>query len=320
MRLALIVATACGSHSAPPATVDTPPASAGESIAPVATCNLTIPPLTGCPSGLSCIIDQPYATIAGTTLTFDLARPASGGPFPFVLLIHGGGFVAGDKTDRRLDALVLAQHGYVAATINYRLMTTSPVTNAFPTQPQDTRCALRYFRAHASQYAIDPERVGVMGTSAGAVLTGMFGTEADVAALDGSCADAAQPVSVKAVVPFYGGFDLRGGAPVGSDAQINALVLTWLGEPPSNPTIEAQASSIVHVDRNDPPFLLVHGDADTLVDPMQSQHMRDALQAGGVPATFLPLAGAAHGFEPFQTAQPYATASCTTLAFFDKYL
>jgi acetyl esterase/lipase len=319
MRLALlVVATACGSHPAPPATVDTPPASAGESIAPVATCSLTIPPLTGCPSGLTCMTDQPYTTIAGTTLTFDIAGPATGGPYPFVLLIHGGGFVAGDKSDRRLDALVLAQHGYVAATINYRLMTTSPVTNIFPTQPQDTRCALRYFRAHASQYAIDPARVGVMGTSAGAVMTGMFGTEADVSALDGPCADAAQPVSVRAVVPFYGAFDLHG--PVGSDAHINALVPTWLGEPPANPTTEDLASSIMHVDPSDPPFLLVAGDADALINPMQSQNMRDALQAGGVPATFLPLAGAAHGFEPFQTAQPYATASCTTLAFFDKYL
>ena len=261
-----------------------------------------------------------YTTVGTTALTLDFARPAGAGPFPLVVLIHGGGFVAGDKTDRDLDALVLAENGFAAASINYRLML-SDGTNDFPAAVQDVRCAVRSLRENAALFAIDPARVGAMGTSAGAVLSGILGTESDVAGLDESCGAASnQPVTVKAVAPFFGAFDLRPGAPMGTTASANADAALWLHQPPDHPEIDALASAILHIHASDPPFLLVHGDADTTIPVAQSANMQAALQAAGVPATLVVLPGAPHGFDPMQAVQPYETGSCTTIAFFKKWL
>ena len=306
---------ACGhsSGSSPP-----PPTSL-ESVDVVSSCSYTPPNLSSCPAGITCAINQTYETVNGVALQMDVARPSSGGPFPLVVVIHGGGFVSGDKTDRDLDAVALAQKGYVAASINYRLMAPDG-GNDFPAAIEDVRCAVRVLRASASSWNLDPARVGVFGTSAGAVLTGILGTESDVAGLDDpNCPAASQPVAVQAVAPMFGAFDLHPGAPEGTSSSANGAAALWLHQPPDDPAIDTAASSIDHIDAADPPFLLVHGDQDTTIPIAQSQNMRAALQDGGVPATLVTVSDG-HAFDPLDGASNHTQAACTIFAFFKRWL
>ena len=290
-----------------------------ESIDVVSSCAYAPPDLSSCPAGLSCSVDQTYETVNGAALQMDVARPSAGGPYPLVVVIHGGGFVSGDKRDRDLDAAALAQQGYVAASINYRLMTPDG-GNDFPAAIEDVRCAVRVLRANASAWNIDPAHVGVFGTSAGAVLTGILGTESDVSGLDDpSCPAASQPVAVQAVAPMFGAFDLHPGAPEGTSSSANAAGALWLHQPPDDPAIDTAASSIDHIDLGDPPFLLVHGDQDTTIPIAQSQNMRAALQDGGVPATLVTVSDG-HAFDPLDGASNHTAAACTIFAFFKRWL
>jgi acetyl esterase/lipase len=290
-----------------------------ESIAAVASCSYPQAPSSGCAAGVSCAPDQTYATIAGTPLTMDVFRPSSGGPYPLIVLMHGGGFTGGDKSDLTHDALVLAQQGFVTVSINYRLMR-SDGTNSFPAAVQDARCALRVLRAGAKSWNLDPNRVGVYGISAGAVLSGILGTESDVGGLDdSSCPEASQPVTLQAVAPMYGAFDVNPGYPRGNDPAVNADAALWLHQPPDHPDIDTAASAIDHIDGNDPPFLLVHGDSDNSIPLAQSQRMLTALQNGGVPATLVTVADG-HSFDPFDGAANHEQAACTVIAFFHRWL
>jgi acetyl esterase/lipase len=291
-----------------------------ESVAVVSACGYVPPASRACPSNLVCTQDQTYATLGGTALKMDVVRPSSGGPHPLIVVMHGGGFVGGDKGDLALDLIALARHGYVTASVNYRLMSPDG-TNSAPTAIEDVRCAVRVLRANAASWNLDPSRVGVYGASAGGVLSGILGTEDDVAGLDDpACPAPSEPVKVQAAAPLYGAFNTHPGYPMGSDAQTNSYAALWLHQPPDDPQIDAEVSAIDHLDPGDPPFLLVHGDHDTTIPIAQSENMRDALQAGGAPATLVVVSGEGHGFDPFDGAAAHQEAACTILAFFDRWL
>jgi len=256
------------------------------------------------PPDVQLAFDVKYASPAGQDQLLDLAWPAGGGTHPVVVLIHGGGWVMGDKMQHRQAIHRLAGLGYVGVSINHRLATTPE--NKFPAAVKDVRCALRWLRARAASYNIDPARAAIMGTSAGAHLAALTATASTSTAFDSAECPTDAPVELRAVLGYYGVYDLRLLAlfPGGQ-------VATFLGT--SDPAAASLASPVVHIDATDPPFLLIHGTADNMAPSVFSQSMRDALRSGGVPATMVELPGAPHGFDVFDPMWPAST--CTALAF-----
>ena len=137
-------------------------------------------------------------------LQLNLARPKTGdGPFPAVVCIHGGGFRAGTREGYDNLCIRLAEHGYVAVTVTYRLAPKYP----FPAAIHDVKAAVRWARANAAKYRIDPDRIGVTGGSAGGHLAQFLGVTADVKEFEGDGGNASQSSRVACVVNFYGPSD-----------------------------------------------------------------------------------------------------------------
>lgn len=269
-------------------------------------------PATPAPSEINLAVDVQYSVAGGEALLLDLAWPLAGGPHPLVVMIHGGAWIIGDKTDERPRDVILrlAAIGYAAASINYRLVQNGE--NLFPAAVEDVRCAVRWLEANAGSYAIDPSRVAAVGASAGGHLALMLGTAGDVAGLDGSCA-LAGPVELDGVVSFYGPSDLRSGSPWGLGA---GMLETFLGDSPDQiPELARLASPIAHVDAGDLPHLLVHGGIDGLVLPEQSRNLQAAFEAAGVASTYVELAETPHAFDLISEDQRYRSSTCTALAY-----
>lgn len=152
-----------------------------------------------------------YGQGGETELKLDIARPAGEGPFPAIVFIHGGGWFQGNRDGYRGQIMAAAQRGYVAATITYRLMKfdmdkkeTTTAEPIFPAQIHDAKAAIRWLRANAEKYHVDPDRIGVTGGSAGGHLSLLVGlTDADDA-LEGSGGHADQSSRVQAVVNVFG--------------------------------------------------------------------------------------------------------------------
>ncbi|MFL5581018.1 MAG: alpha/beta hydrolase fold domain-containing protein [Gemmatimonadaceae bacterium] len=260
-----------------------------------------------------------YRTVGGDALRLDIARLPGAGARPLVVLLHGGGWEGGGRGSMDDEMLLLAAQGYAAATVSYRL--TSAGRNVFPAAVQDVRCAVRWLRANAARYGIDPRRVGVLGFSAGGHLASILGVGADLGALDEggpACAEAAESPAVQAVVSVAGPHDLRVNGPYTREQA--RLVTNFLGVfPGDDPQRAALASPVTHVRPGVPPFLLVQGARDDLVPPAQARAMRDALQAAGARATLLELARVGHAFVPLDSrAEP--RVGCTVMAFLRQEL
>jgi acetyl esterase/lipase len=205
-------------------------------------------------------------------LAADLHLPSGRGPHPAVLVIHGGGWERRTRADMESIAARLAARGFVAMNVSYRF---AP-THLFPAQVHDLQHAVRWLRAAAPRYDIDPKRIGAFGYSAGAHLAAMLGTISDGDALD-------RP---------YGGADTRlqavvaGGTP--SDLRKftgGRLVPQFLGAKlQEKPELFALASPIVHVTPGDAPMFLYHGGGDTLVDLSHAEDLKRALDEAKVRA------------------------------------
>ena len=222
------------------------------------------------------------------------------GPRPGVILIHGGGWQGGDKGFYTPLGQALAAQGFVAFSINYRL---TPAAR-YPAQADDAQNAVRWMRAHAATYRLDPARIGALGDSAGGHLAVILGTRD----LD---ADATHSGHVQCVVDFYGPTDLTVMAPAGplNDTQKYALQVMHdlLGATrEENPAAYRAASPLFDVSPRSAPTLIIHGMDDTLVPPDQSERLADALHAAGV-ETFLTLIyKQGHGFLNPGSPGPYA--------------
>lgn len=269
------------------------------------------------PAEINLSVDVEYGRVGGQALLLDVAWPLGSAAHPLVVMIHGGGWISGDKADGRARNTIvrLAASGFVASSINYRLSQDGDHT--FPAAVEDVRCAIRWLRANAPGYGIDPSRVAAMGASAGGHLALMLGTAGDVEGLDGSC-ELSGAIDLSGAVSFYGPTDLRAGAPWGVG---ESLVSAFLGATAENvPELARLASPIVHVDESDRPHLLVHGGGDTLVLPEQSRAMQAAFEAVGVASTYLELANEPHAFELITDEPAYRTSTCTALAYLAEVL
>jgi acetyl esterase/lipase len=244
-------------------------------------------------------------------LQLDVARPAKGdGPFPAILCIHGGGFRAGDRQGYDGLCIRLAQHGYVAATVTYRL---APKYQ-FPAAVYDCKAAVRWLRANAAKYHIDPERIGVTGGSAGGHLALFLGVTNDVKKFDGDGGNLTQSSRVTCVVSYFGPSDFTKSYGHSKDAA--EVLPLWLGgdlEKAHRRHIEA--SPLYWVTPEAPPTLCIQGTKDDYVAYDQAIWMVDKLKAADVEAELMTMEGAGHGFH----GKDAEKADAAMIAFFDKH-
>ncbi len=234
---------------------------------------------------------------------------------PAVVYIHGGGWVEGDKSSPEADIYIkeLLKRGYVIFSLNYRLAPAHP----FPAQIEDIKLALRYIRAHAASFYIDPDRIGIYGSSAGGHLAALAGVTSPVDGFDkGEYLE--QSSRVQAVVDLFGPADLNQLSIPGIDS---VIAQTFGSHPyPSEPY--RLASPVAYASPDDPPFLIIHGDIDRVVPLDQSQRMHAALQAAGADSQLVVVKNGGHGFYPHDAAiDPSAEEISTRIAdFFDAHL
>src|SRR5262245_20412251 len=255
--------------------------------------------------------DVVYGKGGGEDLKLNLARPKQGeGRRPCVLVIHGGGWAAGRKEGHDNLTWEFVKRGYVSVTVGYRLVPKA----FFPAQIEDVKCAVRFLRAHAEKYGIDPERLGATGFSAGGHLSQMLGVMGKEDGLEGEGGWADQSSQVQAVVNFFGPTDF-----VTADfpEQSRGILARWIGGTRQEKAEEyKKASPITYVSKGDAPILHVQGTKDALVPHSQVYAMLDAMTAAGVPGRADLIVGAGHGWggaELTRTAE-------VTYAFFDQYL
>jgi acetyl esterase/lipase len=267
------------------------------------------------PDGVKVDRDVEYARAGDTALKLDLYRPeSSAGPLPLIVWVHGGAWRGGSKTFS--PAIAFSGRGYVVASIDYRLTGVAP----FPAQIEDCRAAIRWLRANAAKYNIDPKRVGAWGGSAGGHLVALLGTSGEVTGWDTVGGNTDQSARVQAVCDLYGhsNFDIEKlpGWARNADSVFGRL----LGGPvDERKEVARQASPITYVSADDPPFLIVHGDQDRTVPIEQSDMLEAALKKSGVDATFVRVKNGGHGFGPDSEPRP-AEIREKVLAFFDKHL
>jgi acetyl esterase/lipase len=227
------------------------------------------------------------------------APPHHHGPAPAVLYLHGGSWIGGDHTSGGfiIDQIgpELSSYGYVVASVNYRLGPDNP----WPSQIVDVACAVRYLRAHAAAFDIDPSQIGVWGHSAGAHLASLLGaTGASGGFEDGPYLD--QPSSVEAVADLAGPSNLVTLEGEGGPDYVRTNFESLLGPlPPEELHQELVAASpVTYVSPDDPPFLVVHATNDTIVPFAQSEELVAKLQASHVPVTFIAVhGGGGHSLE-----------------------
>ena len=219
--------------------------------------------------------------------TMDIYFPSSGGPWPAVVYVHGGGWMHGDKSEAAMFATGMSSLGYLVVSINYRL---SPAAT-FPAMIEDVKCAIRFLRAHATEYNLDPNRIAAMGASAGGHLVALLGTMEAGSDWDvGESLD--QSSRVQAVISLAGVMDFSQPFPEveGNDVE----TMNRIGFNDSN---KMEASPITHITADDPPFLLIHGQRDEVVPYEQSQLMYERLVRANVPAQLVIVTNASHSFE-----------------------
>jgi acetyl esterase len=220
--------------------------------------------------------------VGDTRLALDAAIPKTAEQCPAVIVVHGGGWVRGD---RALDVAPLLEPlsyaGFAWFSISYRLMNDFM---QFGAGVADVQSAIRFVKTHAAEYRIDPNRIALVGESAGGQLAAMAALSDD------------PTTRVKAVVALYAPTDLAG------IARTSKQVPQWIRDNLNGTPLEGmilarlrQLSPIEHVRRDMPPFLLIHGTADTLVPFEQSRAMCDRMKSAGASCELYPVGGAGHG-------------------------
>jgi acetyl esterase/lipase len=251
-----------------------------------------------------------YATVDGSDLHLDIYQPA-GAPetHPAVILIHGGGWISGDKSTMRAMGQFLARHGLVGFAVDYRLYRDKK--NLWPAQLDDVQRAVRWIRANAAKYSVNPNEIGAFGHSGGAQLAALLGMEDT---RDNSDAALAKYSSrVQAVVDVSGPVDFT----TEHDPEGKAFLTSFLGADYANhPEVWREASPVFHASKSDAPFLIVHGTQDESVPISQSQELLNKLQGTGVSASLVKV----NDVHTFQTADAKRELALQTLAFFNRYL
>ncbi|HEY9734542.1 MAG TPA: alpha/beta hydrolase [Drouetiella sp.] len=208
-------------------------------------------------------------------------------PMPVVILLHGGGWEVGDKLET--PAVDFMDHGLAVASINYRYSE----EGIFPAQIFDVKAAVRFLRANGATYGLDSNKIGVFGFSAGGHLAALLGTSGGIKNLEGNLGNLNQRSDVQAVVDWSGPTDLVAIALEGErykrlklDEMEGPVAKLLGGLPSKNKKLAADASPVTYIDSRDPPFLIMHGENDTVVPLKQSEEFYRLLRAHNVKAEF----------------------------------
>jgi len=276
-----------------PTTVPTQQASVGEEPAPPA----------GAAEPGAALRDVRYCNNDGVDLLLDFYHAPTEGPTPLLIFIHGGGWTSGDKNQvARMEAFEpLLEAGYSLASPNYRL---APEVT-FPAPILDVTCAVRHLRANAQAYGIDPDRIAISGFSAGSHLSLLAGLSDETAGFDEGMY-AGVPSDVSAIVNYSGQVDVN--ELVSSHPEIARNIFT------GDAAAMTAASPISYLDAQDPPTLIIHGDADVVVNVAQAELLDARLTELGVEHETLIVPGGIHQLP----ADPAYTADL--IAFLDQHL
>ena len=249
---------------------------------------------------------------------------------PVIVYFHGGGYISGTNTGR--DNQYFARRGYYTANVNYSLS----MESKFPAQIEEATAAITWLKENHLELGIDPERIGVWGTSAGGHLAALLGVTSDVSEFE-TMVDSDYSSKVQAVIDLYGAvnFTSMGAKDKEYDGTIEGSSrVTFLVDGPleEKPELVELANPLNHITQDDPPYFIIHGDRDKLIPHNQSQILYLGLKAEGLDATLLTVHNAGHGFKPtlnypsqaVQTGQNWAPKTSTILkameVFFDKHL
>ena len=255
--------------------------------------------------------DIEYAKVGELSLKLDLHRPP-GENSPLIVYVHGGGWRAGSKKD--VPIVDLYDKGFAIASVEYRLSTQA----VFPAQVHDIKAAIRFLRANAGLYHINASKTAIIGSSAGGHLAALVGVSNGNQELEGKVGEHLdQSSDVQVIVSYYGASNLETilsqSTPKGLEFRIPALKLLLGDTPDKKPEL---ASPVAHLDKNDPPLLLIHGDADPQMPPQQSQELAKAYESFGLPVTLIMLPGSLHGGAEFYDEERTAIVA----KFLDKVL
>jgi acetyl esterase/lipase len=282
------------------------------------------PPKSEVKNGVRIERDISYVPDGDSSQRLDLYLPEKRGdqPLPLLVWVHGGGWVAGSKGENPGAALT-ARGEYATASVEYRFSDKA----VFPAQIQDCQAAVRFLRANAKKYGLDPGRIGVWGGSAGGHLVALLGTAGGADAFPKVGGNEAESDRVQAVIDIFGPADFA--AVKRQVAADKAVKNVFNFEDMSSPyaklfgaipgeraELEKSASPITFVSKDDPPFLIIHGTADALVPYAQSTEFADALKRAGVDVVLQPVPGAGHGGPQFTSP----AANRLYRNFFDKHL
>ncbi len=246
------------------------------------------------PKGVTVYRDIIYVRNGHERQNLDIYVPDSGENLPLIIWVHGGAFRGGNKA--YYVPMEYLESGYAGASLNYRLSQHA----VFPAQIEDVKAAVRWLRANAKTYRLNPNRFAAWGSSAGGHLVAMLGTTGDVKEFDvGENREVSS--RVQAVVDYFGPTDflqmdtqrlpsgLVHDAPNSPESQL-------IGGPiQENKERVVRANPITYVSENSAPFLIIHGEKDLLVPNQQSVLLKNALKAAGIPVSFYLVVGEGHG-------------------------
>ncbi len=242
--------------------------------------------------------DVEYAEVDGKALAFDLYMPEGVDNPPLIVQIHGGAWRFGTKDGGVPFEFVEA--GYAVASVEFRQASEAP----FPAQIHDIKAAVRYLRGHAQTYGFNAEKIAITGASSGAHLALLVGVSNGHPALEGNVGHHNNDSSdVQAILSYFAATDLTTildqSTPFGLNLRTTALDFLLGGQPADVPELAKLASPVYHVDANDPPLILFHGDRDPQMPINQSLQMLGAYQDAGLDVKFVPVHGAVHGGPQF---------------------
>jgi acetyl esterase/lipase len=263
------------------------------------------------PNKVEALFDLTYADIPGyRQLTLDLYHVPSAGPRPAVVFVHGGSFLNGSPRAKQpmwgsTDGLMayIAAQGFVAVPITYRLSSEAK----WPAQLEDIKAAVRWLRANAGRYGIDPQHIAVWGESAGGGAAAMAGTTCGVSEFEGEGGNLDQSSCVQAAIDWYGVSDMNQldaqappnailihNSPDSSQSKVLGCVLHFTC--PVSVVNKANPIAYVGPKTTGAAFLIMHGDADRAVSWKQAQILYDALHEKGLKAKLVIVPGADHYF------------------------
>ncbi len=256
------------------------------------------------PDGVSAHPDMVFQKGEGYELKLNLFTPkTSAKPAPLVVMVHGGCWIDGGRVDYNYYGVKLAQLGYAAATVDYRVADQA----RYPAAVDDVRNAIQWLKDQAKTYNIDPDRIALLGGSAGGHLVELIGYSAFTPTKQHP--NGPGPI-VKAIVAFYGWSDLTD--PRVRDPDWNEA---FFGKKyADDPELYKEASPITHVSKQSPPTLLLNGTIDQIVPLSQAQKLADKLEADNVPYIYVPFEGQFHAFDFFQDTTE------RSLYFIEKFL